>query len=116
LEIRKNIIDKEIDNNSSYLKNNLSIGFNASYMYSNQELNPDKILEETANGPIQLSVDFTNTEDKISGASDLLLNADISYLREFTNDQNIQTTIAYNYFSDRIYALGTQTRGNIVEK
>ena len=116
LEVRKNLIDNEQESGSVILENKLSLGFNASYMYSNQELNPDKILEETANSPIQLSVDFTNTEDKISGASDLLLNADVSYFREFNNDKNIQTTLAYNYFSDRIYALGTQTRGNIVEK
>ena len=25
-------------------------------------------------------------------------------------------TVAYNYFSDRIYALGTETRGNQVDK
>ncbi|UOB16343.1 TonB-dependent receptor [Abyssalbus ytuae] len=113
IEIRKNLIDIE---NNKLLKDKLSIGFNVSYMYSNQELNPDKILEETANSPVQLSVDFTNDEDKLSGASDLLLNADVTYLKEFSKDKNIQSTLAFNYFSDRIFALGTETRGNIVEK
>lgn len=114
IEIRKNIIDNE--NETTFLKDKLSIGLNASYMYSNQELNADKILEETADAPIQLSVDFTNDEDKIAGASDLLLNTDISYLKEFENSKEIQTTLAFNYFSDRIFALGTETRGNIMEK
>lgn len=116
LEIRKNIINKNIDLDGKFLKDKLSLGFNISYMYSNQELNADKILEDTANGPIQLSVDFSNSKDKLTGASDLLLNTDISYYKDYKDNKNIQATIALNYFSDRIFALGTETRGNIVEK
>jgi hypothetical protein len=29
---------------------------------------------------------------------------------------NLTTTLSYNYFSDRVYALGTNDRGNLVDK
>jgi hypothetical protein len=109
LEIRKNIIENEDSNN------NLSLGFNASYMYTNQELNKEKVIEETTAAGNPISVDFTNTEDRLSGASDLLLNADLTYFKDFNNDKSIQTTLSYNYFSDRIFALGTEGKGNLIE-
>lgn len=106
-EIRKNLLNNI---------NQLSVGFNTSYMYTNQELDKDKVIQETTAAGYGISVDFTNTEDHLSGASDLLLNADISFERAFNNNKNIQATIAYNYFSDRIFALGTEGKGNLVDK
>ncbi|MDY0781279.1 TonB-dependent receptor [Tenacibaculum sp. IB213877] len=111
LEIRKNIFeDSESENSSS-----LNAGLNVSYMYSNQDLDKDKVTAETTAAGFPISVDFTETESGISGASDLLLNADISYMKEFDNERNIQATLALNYFSDRIFALGTEGKGNIVD-
>jgi outer membrane receptor protein involved in Fe transport len=46
----------------------------------------------------------------------LLLNADISFSKEFEKDRNFSATAAYNYYSDRIYALGTEGKGNLVDK
>ncbi len=107
-EIRKNIFDTEVSK--------LSVGFNTSYMYSNQALDNDKVVEETTKAGYGISVDFSNTEDKISGASDVLLNADVSYFKQFSNDKSLQATATYNYFSDRISALGTEGKGNLVDK
>ena len=107
-EIRKSLLKTENDNK-------LTIGFNTSYMYSTQELDKEKVINETSAAGYGISVDFTNTEDKLSGASDLLLNADISFEREFNNNKSIQATVAYNYFSDRIFALGTEGKGNLVD-
>jgi outer membrane receptor protein involved in Fe transport len=59
---------------------------------------------------------FSNKEGKLTGASDLLLNSDVSYFKEFSKDCNLMATVTYNYFSDRIYALGTSDRGNLVDK
>jgi hypothetical protein len=90
----------------------LSAGINASYLYSNQELNSTKVIKET-----DYNVAFTNKESKLTGASDLLLNADISFLTEWNNkESNLTSTIAYTQFSDRVYSLGTNGRGNQVDK
>lgn len=90
----------------------LTAGINASYLYSNQELNSEKVNNET-----DYQVDFTNTKSQFTGASDLLLNADLSYLTEWSNNEkSLNTTIAYSYFSDRINAIGTSGRGNLVDK
>lgn len=90
----------------------LSAGVNASYLYSNQELNSTKVIRET-----DYNVSFTNKESKLTGASDLLLNADISFLTEWNNkESNLTSTIAYTQFSDRVYSIGTNGRGNQVDK
>lgn len=90
----------------------LTAGINASYLYSNQELNSEKVNNET-----DYQVDFTNTKSQFTGASDLLLNADLSYLTEWSNNEkSLNTTVAYSYFSDRINAIGTNGRGDLVDK
>jgi hypothetical protein len=90
----------------------LTAGINASYLYSNQELNSKKVIKET-----DYNVDFTNKESKLTGASDLLLNADISFLTEWNNKQsNLSSTIAFTQFSDRVYSIGTNGRGNQIDK
>lgn len=87
-------------------------GINASYFFSDQELNSNKIIKET-----KYNVIFNNKNDKFTGASDILLNADLSFLSEWNNkENNVTSTIAYSYFSDRIYAIGTNGRGNLVDK
>lgn len=115
-EIRKDLINLENDKGDDILKTNFSVGFNASYMHTNQELDGEKVLEETTAEGYPLSVTFTEEEDGLTGASDLLLNADVSFSKDFSKDRNFLATLAYNYFSDRIYALGVLGKGNIVEK
>lgn len=112
LEIRKDIVKF-----SGYEPSKLSFGLNASYAYSNQELNSDKIYKETLlpNGS-RLNANFTNKEDAFQGASDLILNADLSFNKEWSKGGSLMATVAYNYFSDRIYALGTNQKGNQVDK
>lgn len=105
-EIRKNIYEFGNEN-----QNKLTAGFNASYMQTNQELDSDKVRNET-----NYNINLTNTEDSFSGASDLLLNGDVSFFKEFKNEANIMATVSYSYFSDRLYALGTETKGNLVDK
>jgi hypothetical protein len=90
----------------------LSAGLNASYLYSNQELNSSKVIKET-----DYNVAFTDKESKLTGASDLLLNADISFLSEWNNkESNLTSTLAFTQFSDRVYSIGTNSRGNQVDK
>ncbi len=90
----------------------LSIGLNASYLKSEQELDNEKIKKETL-----LQADFTDQKSGFTGASDLLLNADLSFNKEWKNkDASVGSTIAYSYFSDRIYSIGTSDRGNLIDK
>ncbi len=110
-ELRKNIFSKETEKGDDVLKSKLTAGFNASYMYSNQDFDRFKVIRET-----KLNVNFTNKEGKLTGASDLILNADFTYTKDFSKDMNILGTIAYNYFSDRVYAIGSAGKGDLVDK
>ncbi len=103
-ETRKELISNNISK--------LSFGFNASYMITGQELNSEKVKEETI-----FLVNFTNEKSRFTGASDLLINSDITYTYYWNENKNtIQAALSHSYFSDRIYAIGTNSRGNIIEK
>ena len=80
-------------------------------MNTNQKLDYQKVSEETI-----FAAAFTNTEAPLQGASDFIFNADISYYTEFASNKNLRTTLAGNYFSDRIFALGSTGRGHLVDK
>ncbi|GGW58770.1 outer membrane receptor protein involved in Fe transport [Winogradskyella epiphytica] len=108
VELRKNLFNLSDDED---LKNKISLGFNASYMHTEQDFDRNKVINET-----DLSVGFTNDDGNLTGASDLLLNGDISYIKEFSESKNLQATLSYNYFSDRLYAIGTNNKGNLVDK
>ncbi|WP_438710888.1 TonB-dependent receptor domain-containing protein [Aquimarina muelleri] len=111
LELKKVIFENETSKNDIVLKNNLTAGLNAAYMITNQDLDGEKVLKEA-----NVSFIPTYTKTDISGASDLVANADVSYYKDFSKNKSIQLTMAVNYFSDRIYALGNFGKGNIVEK
>lgn len=90
----------------------LSAGLNASYLYSNQKLDSEKVRNET-----DYNADFTDEESKLTGASDLLLNADVSFFSEWNDkESSLTSTIAFTHFSDRVYSIGTNGRGNQVDK
>lgn len=108
LEFRKNIFEIKDDND---LKEKLSFGLNGSYMYHDQDLSNQKVLLENGFG-----ANFTFTNSKLSGASDLLANADISFLKEFKNDKDISATLTYAHVSDKLAVLGTSERANLIDK
>ena len=110
-ELRKNIFSKELEKGDNVLKSKLSAGFNASYMYSNQDFDKSKVIKET-----NLNVNFTNKEGKLTGASDLILNADVTFTKDFSKESNLLGTLAYNYFSDRVYAIGSAGKGDLIDK
>ena len=112
LEIRKNLYHSESTNPFR-----ISGGANVSFAKTKQELNSEKIFEETrlANGS-RLNANFTHSESAFQGASDWLLNADLSFHKNWEHGKNLLATLTYNYYSDRIYAIGTEGKGDIVEK
>jgi TonB-dependent receptor-like protein/carboxypeptidase-like protein len=106
-EVRK-VLFSSGENNTK----KVSAGLNGSYMYTTQDLSKEKIEKETMYQAV-----FTKDKAAFTGASPLLLNADISFLKEWNNkNSNIAATIAYSYFSDRLYAIGTSGRGDQVDK
>lgn len=105
VEIRKNIFKAEDD------KNRLSAGLNTSIMKTEQELNSEKVRNET-----DYNVNLTDSKAGFTGASNLLINADLTYNHNFKNEGNVMGTFAYSYYSDRLYALGVEQKGNLVDK
>lgn len=105
LELRKNIVDL------SNGRDVLSGGFNAAYMQTSQDLDSEKVAVETRH-----HINLTDTRSSFTGASDLLVNADLTYSRRWNNEASLMATVAYSYFSDRIYSLGVETKGNLVDR
>jgi len=110
-EIRKNIFEINKENEDSNITNKLTAGFNGAFMSSNQDFDSEKVSKET-----DLNVQFTNDSGRITGASDILLNGDISFNKEFSKNGNIMATIAGNYFSDRVYAIGSAGKGDLIDE
>ncbi len=106
VEVRKNIYELEQE-----YTNKLSAGLNVSYMKTHQDLDSEKVRNET-----NYNINLTDKTSSFTGASDILLNADISYLKEWSNDRSLMATLSYAYYSDRLYALGVETKGNLVDK
>ncbi|MCK0124928.1 TonB-dependent receptor [Gelidibacter sp. F2691] len=102
---------KELFNFDEEHSNILSAGLNASYMQTHQDLDSEKVRRET-----NYNTNLTNDTSGFTGASDLLLNADLSYIKDFNTDGSLMATLAYAYTSDKIYALGVETKGNLVDK
>lgn len=106
VEARKNIFAFDTANLSK-----LSAGLNISYMKTHQDLDSEKVRKET-----NYNINLTDSTSGFTGASDLLLNADLSYINEWSDNKSLMTTLAYTYYSDRLYALGTGSKGNLVDK
>ncbi|MEM1001276.1 MAG: TonB-dependent receptor [Bacteroidota bacterium] len=113
IEVRKNLFVNERQIEENTLLQKLTIGGNVSYLNTKQDLDSNKVNEDT-NG--SLSAAFTNTSAPLQGASDLILNADLSFYQELKEDSDIRATVIANYFTDRIFALGSTGRGHLVDK
>lgn len=107
IEVRKNLLSFD-----DALTNKITGGLNASIMKTYQKLDNEKVNSENK----YLSTSFTHNNASFTGASDLLLNADISYIKEWANDQKLMATLSYAHFSDKLYSLGTEESGNLVDK
>ena len=105
LELRKNIFSFDDDNKK------LSFGFNAALMKTHQDLDTDKVTEET-----NYNINLTNTTSGFTGASDFIMNLDMTYNHKFSSKSNIMGTLAYTYNSDKLYTLGVEQKGNLVDK
>nr|WP_298996921.1 TonB-dependent receptor [uncultured Allomuricauda sp.] len=105
LELRKNLITDAEENAL------LSFGLNAAYTYTNQDLKAIPAGPDTNN---TFGTSFDRDSDQLEGASPFIINADINYSPVFENYAP-KATLVFSYFSDRIFALGAGSLGNIVE-
>ena len=109
LEIKKNLFNFNAEDDEYSHK--ITGGLNLSMIQTNQDLDAQKVTNET-----DYSANFTFDSSKLTGASDFLINVDVSYLKEFDEDKSIQATIASNYFSDQLNTIGTLNKGNVIDK
>ncbi len=107
-ELRKKIFEIE----TGEKKTNLNYGLNISYLHTDQDLDGDKVFRETNEN---FTAFFTNESSKLTGASDLLVNTDFSFGKDFSEDKSITATLAAGYFSERIASLGVSNKGNLVD-
>ncbi|MGW9684201.1 TonB-dependent receptor domain-containing protein [Flagellimonas sp. 2504JD1-5] len=104
LEVRKNLYTDADDNAI------VSVGLNAAYTHTEQDLKDIPGGTENTFGTA-----FDRDSDELEGASPFVINADVNYSPVFGNYKP-KATVAFSYFSDRIFSLGSGSLGNIVEK
>lgn len=97
VEAKKNIYEIEAQD----LK--IMAGVNASFLASKVNLNSSSIAQ------------FTNTTSDLEGATPFLMNADISINKKY-NDNTFISSLVFNYFSERVYSIGTRGFENVLEK
>lgn len=87
----------------------LSVGLNASYLYSKVEFD-----EETLN---EKGVPFypTNFRRPLFGASPYLVNADVIYKLNWSETRSSTVSVSYNVFGKRLFIAGAQGTGDIYE-
>jgi outer membrane receptor protein involved in Fe transport len=113
VEVKKNIFD-QFETEKTF-KSQLSTGVNLSVLYTHQDLNKDKVANENAAKDPRIEMPFTFTSSQLTGASPLILNADISYKFKYKKLEPTFTVVA-NYFMDKVYSLGVYSMNNIYEK
>lgn len=89
--------------------NNFSTGVNATFLYSELKIGNSQSNKDEA------SVVLTNTTRPLQGASPYLLNADLSYARNFSTKVKGTLTLAYNIFGRRVYSAGANGLGDQYE-
>lgn len=100
LEARKNILKSEEDTEVEYA---FDAGLNASLLSSKVNLDQASVAQ------------FTNASSDLEGATPFLMNFDISYSKKYKENE-LLSSLVFNYFSERVYSIGTRGFENILEK
>src|SRR5690606_6203532 len=96
---------------SAVLKN-LSLGANASYLYTRIKMDDAQIQQLLKEG---IPIAPTNRERPLFGASPYLINADLSYRANWSSRSHTVFTSTYNVFGKRLFVAGSQNAGDIYE-
>lgn len=95
MEMKKHIFSRSLENNGM---SRLTLGVNGAYTYTCAK--------------VPLATDPSGSQ--LEGAAPWIVNADLTYL--FRKDGNSFTgALVFNYFSDRIYTIGTEGYQDIME-
>src|SRR5690606_19808666 len=86
---------------------------NATYLNTEQKLDAGKVDRENPNS--RVAVSFISTKDKMQGASDFLANVNLGWEQKW-NRNTMDVVVSYSHISDNIYALGYESKGNLVDK
>ena len=86
---------------------------NATYLNTEQKLDAGKVDRENPNS--RVAVSFISTKDKMQGASDFLANLNLGWEQKW-NRNTMDVVLSYSHISDNIYALGYESKGNLVDK
>ncbi|MDP5093299.1 MAG: TonB-dependent receptor, partial [Polaribacter sp.] len=78
-------------------------GLNSSVLFSNVNLDSSSIAQ------------FTSGTSQLEGATPFLMNADITFNKKY-NENTLISSLVFNYFSERVYSIGTRGFENILEK
>ncbi|MFY0632010.1 MAG: carboxypeptidase-like regulatory domain-containing protein [Flavobacteriaceae bacterium] len=100
IEAQKNLLKSDDESDEEY---SLDAGLNMSILSSKVNLDQSSVAQ------------FTNTSSDLEGATPFLMNADISFNKKYENSE-LQTSLVFNYFSERVYSIGTRGFENILEK
>lgn len=87
---------------------------NGTYLNTEQDLDDAKVRRENKRYAVTLNDGVT--KDKIQGASEFLANANLGVEQKWGNKNTADFVLSYSYISDNIYAIGTQNKGNLVDK
>ncbi len=92
------------------LTQNLSLGFNASYIHTRSKTDPNTTV---AVGDGKIAITVTTPEDKeLQGASQFLLNTDLSYKGKVFKGVTTTATLDYSYTGKRLATIGGDGIGN----
>ncbi len=100
LEARKNVLKSDDEEENEY---SLNAGLNASVLFSKVNLDSNSIAQ------------FQQASSQLEGATPFLMNADLTFKRQYSESE-LSTSLVFNYFSDRVYSIGTRGFENIIEK
>ncbi|WP_234859320.1 TonB-dependent receptor [Aquimarina aquimarini] len=106
LEYRKNL--GNLFKVEETIWNDFNFGMNTTIMHSEVTIDEDLKIGGSNISP-------TNNSRQLQGASPFLVNADIAYAKEIKNHK-ITSAIDFNIFGDRIYAAGSNRRGDVFER
>lgn len=108
-EIRKDIYDSG--------KTRLYTFMNGTYLNTEMDLDGEKVRRENLGiGESNYTTSFIKDKDKLQGASEFLANVNLGVEQKFGNKNTADFVVSYSYISDNIYAIGFQSRGNMVDK
>ena len=100
LEARKNVLKSDEEEENEY---SLNAGLNASVLFSKVNLDSNSIAQ------------FQQASSQLEGATPFLMNADLTFKKKYEENE-LTTSLVFNYFSDRVYSIGTRGFENIIEK